>query len=40
MQNKDLNEESVTRKLGYTDIGDTSDIIEVGSVSNMSNENI
>ena len=37
-QPEDLHEISVTRKLGHTDIGDISDILEVGSALNKSQE--
>jgi len=37
-QPEDLHEISVTRKLGHTDIGDISDILEVGSAVNKSQE--
>jgi len=35
---EDLNEISVTRKLGQTDIGDISDIFEIGSALNKSHD--
>lgn len=37
-QQEDLHENSVTRKLGHTDIGDISDILEQGSALNKSQE--
>ena len=36
---EDLNEFSITRKLGHTDMGDISDTLEFGSAVNKSIEN-